>query len=914
GYLWLGTSNGLARFDGVRFTVFRSVDDLGLQSNRILCLYEDRRGMLWVGTEEGGLAQYRNGRFNSMPAGGGLAYDTILSLKEDSAGNLWVGTGSGLHRVNNAGVGNLSQPEDLSEEQVYAICPLRRGATLFGAQNGLYRLRQERLERYPGAGVLPGGSVYRLHEDRGGRLWAGGPAGLMRLGVPGATNSFERVNMPAGEVLALHEAEDGQVWFGTSTGELCRIGPAGVLQAKMVWQFHSAVTALWEDRERNLWIGTAGNGLHRLKRRQLRWAPFSEGLGEARVSAVFETPEGQLWLLTAGHGLYRHEKGRFAFQERLSLPDGAVVQSVCATSGGELWLGTLSDGLFEYQAGALRHFGERDGLSDSAIGALCAGADGGLWVGTRNGGLNHVKDGEVRRLNTPWGFLGNFACVLAQGPEGSLWIGTSGDGLFEYAGGRFIGFTETNGLASGYIHALEAEPDGSLWVGTAKGLCRVKAGRVSSFAGKTGLAEEAILQLRSDLQGNLWFGTSSGIFRVGKEQLEACAGEPGRLLDMVPYGREDGLPGLQCLPHFTAQSRGVWFLTAKGLVLGERRGLHRNTVPPSVLLEAVLVENESVPLSGVVRIPPGKESLKFRYTGLSLTAPGKVCFRYRLEGFDRDWSEATSSRSARYPKVPPGRYRFRVMARNDDGLWNEAGASIALVAVPFWWATAWFRLGMLVAGAGVFAGLYRQRQNRRRELERLRVRIASDLHDDVGSSLWSITLLSRMLAKSEKLEAEEQQDVEEIQRISVQTSNSIRDIIWLINPTFDTLQDLVLRVKDFAGTTLRGLDYRLHCEGVDLSKKLPLDYRQNLFFLLKEALTNIAKHAQAKEVEVRVEQLARRWRFSIRDDGVGFVPTADLPGNGLKNLRARAARMGAELEIQSQPGRGTTLILTTDKP
>ena len=422
-----------------------------------------------------------------------------------------------------------------------------------------------------------------------------------------------------------------------------------------------------------------------------------------------------------------------------------------------------------------------------------------------------------------------------------------------------------------------------------------------------------------DAEGNLWVGSSSGLYRYRRDQLNDYAEGRARFLDVVPYGKEDGLPAIQCVPQIQAQGwpgrqSGLWFATAKGLVVGERPGLRWNTAPPPVILEAVLIENEPVPLSDLVRVPPGKESLQFQFTALSLTAPGKVAFRYQLEGFDREWSEVTASRSARYPKVAPGQYKFRVIARNNDGVWNETGASVALVVTPFWWATLWFRFGVGAATVLALAGLYRLRQTRQREIERLRVRIASDLHDDIGSSLWSITLLSRMLACHGTLSPEEHQDVDEIHRIAVQSSNSIRDIIWLINPAFDSLQDLVLRTKDFAGTALRGVEYRLRCEGADLSRKLPLDFRQNLFLLFKESLTNIARHARATVVEIEIEEMPAWWRFSIRDNGVGFDPASVTSGNGLKNLRARARKMGAALEIQSRPGSGTTLVFTTARP
>ena len=218
-----------------------------------------------------------------------------------------------------------------------------------------------------------------------------------------------------------------------------------------------------------------------------------------------------------------------------------------------------------------------------------------------------------------------------------------------------------------------------------------------------------------------------------------------------------------------------------------------------------------------------------------------------------------------------------------------------------------------VGRGGCIGGLYQMRRTRHREIERLRVRIAGDLHDDIGSSLWSITLLSRMLTKHGHLGAEERQDLEEIHRIAIQTSNWIRDIIWLINPAFDTLQDLVLRTKDLAGTVLRDVDYRINCEGAVLSQKLPFDFRHNLFLFFKEALTNISRHAQATVVEVRLEE---REGVAAHPPGQrpGFEPAANTSGHGLRNLRARAARMKATLEVQSQPGQGTRLTLSSLRP
>jgi signal transduction histidine kinase/streptogramin lyase len=819
-------------------------------------------------------------------------------------------------------LGTFFKTEGLPDDRVSAACQPRSSPLLFATEKGLCQFSRERLGPYgsPGWSQMQS-NLCCLQADREDRLWLGGESGLIRLPATGANSADPPAKVSAASVLCLAQGADGGMWFGTSAGDLWRAAPGATNSPspQKVWHFPAPVTALREDAEGNLWAGTAGDGLHRLKRRQLRLIPLAERLGRRWAPCVFETAAGEVRLVAGDKGLYRLQGGQFTLLERPPLPDGVAVQTVCETRSGSLWIGTLRDGLIECGRGVLNQFSERDGLSDSAIEVLYAQEDGGLWIGTRNGGLNCFKDRAVTRFNTPWGFSGNFARALEQDPQGSLWIGTSGDGLFQLTQGRFVAYTETNGLPSREIRALRADRDGSLWVGTAGGLCRIKAGRVTPFTGRQGLAEEAILQLRSDDEGNLWLGSNSGIARVRKDQLNACAEGRAGFLDVVSYGKEDGLPGLQCLSEVQSGSsrRGeawLWFSTTRGLVIVPRRGWQWNTLPPPVAVEHVLVENEDVPLNGTIRVAPGKESLQFQYTALSFAAPGKVAFRYQLEGFDRDWSEVTTSRTARYPKVPPGEYRFRIVARNDDGVWNEAGAGVAVVVIPFWWATNWFRLALAGAALGALAGLYRLRQTRRREIERLRIRIASDLHDDVGSSLWSITLLSRMLSKHSDLAPQERQDVDEIHRIAMQTSNSIRDIIWLINPAFDTVQDFVLRTKDFAGTALRGVEYRLDCDGPLLARKLPLDFRQNLFFLFKEALTNIARHAQSTVAEARIEERDGLLRLSIHDNGVGFDPAAETRGNGLRNLRARARKMGAELEIRSRPGEGTTLVLTVAPP
>ncbi len=913
GYLWIGTSNGLARFDGLRFKTFRTVDTPELKSNQILSLYQDQRGGLWIGAEVG-VVRYDHGQFTPYTSREGLSAAPVMSIGEDHDGRLWVGTQSGLNRWDQTRFVSFFQIDGLPDDRVASIRLLRRGQVVFGTGRGLAATRQGRFGFFQPQVDLPRNRVNSVQQDPQGRLWLADEAGLWRIDPKAATNAA--VCVYSGDVSSLLEPSANEIWFGTADGKACRLtamAEENVVQE--VTRRPAAITALSEDREGNVWIGTAGDGLLRLKRRQLHLLNLPAEQSSQEVTALVENNAGALWLAFGAGGIHGWHAGKWQTFRHPQFPEGAFVRTLAEDAQTGLWIGTLGEGLFCWRNERLQRWSQREGLSDSAIEALCADDQGGIWVGTRNGGLNYLQAGQVKRFNTPWGFTGNFASQITAGSDGILWIGTTGDGLFGLSNGTFLAYTTSNGLPHNVVQALHADPEGVLWAGTAGGLARIKQGQLTSFTTKDGIPEDSIFQVQDDNHGNLWVGSNHGLYRLRKQQLHDYAEGRTPFVDAVPYGPWDGLAELQCrqgvqVTRIRGDTGRLWFPTSRGLVWIDPDKLQWNNVPPSVVLEQALVENEAVPLAEPLRVRPGKEKVQFQYTALSLTAPEKVRFRCRLKGFDNDWIDVGSSRMARYTKLSPGQYHFEVLGCNNDGVWNETGARMALIVEPFWWQTVWFKVAVAVAVAGAIGGLVQLRRSRQREIERLRLRIASDLHDEIGSSVWSITLLSQMLHKYGTMGEEERGDVREIHRIATQTANAVRDIVWLINPAFDTVQDLVMRMKDFAGTMLRGVTFQLRSEGVNLSRQLPLDFRQNVFLIYKETVTNIAKHARATRVEVAVEEHDTRWRLIIRDDGVGFDPSAVPSGNGLKNLRRRAEKMAGSVEFETAPRQGTTVVVS----
>jgi ligand-binding sensor domain-containing protein/signal transduction histidine kinase len=912
GYLWIGTSNGLARFDGIRFVTFRSADTPELRSNRILSLCEDRNRVLWIGTDGGGVIRHERGQFAAMTTRDGLSSERVTCLAEDGNGHLWVGTESGLNRLEKNRFVSFFALDGLPDDRVTSILPSRNGLVV-AAGTGLAAFQAGRFSHLHPAAPRPWERARSLLRDRRENWWVAGDTGLWRMNSPpSGTNA---VPLHGGPVCSVVERVGGEIWFGGDDGRLYRLKPeTASSDVQEMARFGVGILALCQDREDDLWVGTAGQGLHRLKPRQLRLVGIPDGSAPGGDATPGEAVAGSAWVAAGAHGIRVCQNGQWRTFRPHGLPESTWVHALAGDPEAGLWIGTVGDGLFCWRGGDLQRWSQREGLSDSTIEVLCTDGREGVWIGTRNGGLNHLHAGRIHRVHTPWGFTGNFASVLACDRQGRLWIGTKGDGLFCYSNGVFSAYTTRSGLPHDLVQALLPDED-FVWVGTAAGLVRLRGNEVQVFRQKDGLPQDAIAQLQDDGAGNLWIGASRGLFRLRKQQLHEYAEGRTRFLDAVSYGNSDGLTDLEALPGaqgLSARQRSgrLWFLTSRGLVQAEGRELKWNWLPPPVVLEQVLVENQAVPLSNPVRVPPGREGIQFQYTALCLVAPEKVRFRVQLAGFDHDWVDMGGNRTARYTKVLPGHYDFRVMACNNDGVWSEAGAGLGLIVAPFWWQTGWFRAA-LAAGLGAGAlGAIRLRRARRRDLERLRVRLAADLHDELGSSIWSITLLSRMLQKDGQMGIDERRDVGEIHRIATQTSSAIRDIVWLINPAFDTAQDLVLRMKDFTGTMLRGAECRLLCDGVDLSRKLPLDFRQSVFLLFKEAITNVARHAQASQVEIVLNEAAGRWQLSIHDNGVGFDPEGGFPGHGLNNLRQRADNIGGEVEIASRPGHGTKVTLS----
>lgn len=721
GYVWFGTWEGLARFNGRSFRVFdrRTTPDLRDDGIRALC--EGRDGSLWVGTYRGGLSRLKDGRWTTYGKKDGLASDSVVALSEDAQGHLWVGTqGNGLSRFDGRAFVTFTKQQGLPDDAILSLCPGRDGSLWVGTARGLSRLRAGGVESLSGTPGLSGHPVLSIFEDRAGIVWVGTDQGLSR--VAGAQSRLYTAadGLSDVSVSAILEDRRGNLWVGTGSGGLNRLRD-GRFESLTTGEglSNNRVTGLVEDREGILWIGTNG-GVTTLRDGPVTTYTTRKGLSDDFVRAVYEDAQGSLWFGTS-HGLSRFRDGRF---ETFTAAQGLTNDSILSLWGGRdgtLWVGTYGGGLNTLRDGRFSAKGTKDGLASNQVRALLEASDGSLWIGTA-GGLNRLLNGRLETFGTREGLPSAYVLSLHEDREGTLWVGTA-DGLALRRDGSFVGHTRDTGFPAQAVFAFHEDSQGALWLGTSDGLVRHERGRFQVFTTRQGLFSDTIFQVLEDDEGQLWMSCNRGLFRTARAELEQLAAGQRSAVTSLVYGQPDGMASSQC--NGASQPAGwrsrdgrLWFPTARGVAMVDpRRSLQSVPQPPPLAIEEVLIDGEAVDPSGTISVPPGKRTFEFRYAGLSFLAPGRVQYRYRLEGFDPDWVVAGGTRSVRYTNLPPGRYGFHVTARLGQGQWNPNAASVSVDLAPrFYQRPLFLGLGVAALVLGAWrAFLFRVRQLEERE-------------------------------------------------------------------------------------------------------------------------------------------------------------------------------------------------------
>ena len=922
GYLWIGSLGGLVRFDGVRFTVFDPGNTPGLRDARILALCPARDGTLWIGTAAGGVARMEHGvirPFEPPSESGDRSLKYVRSLHESADGSLWVGTsGGGLRRFRQGR--RVENEEPVSPgHTVTAVHEDRWGNLWFGTTEGLAVLKAGRLVRYGAGEALPHGFVYFIFEDRAGSIWVGTRGGLTQI-ENGAVTVFTRRNgFPA-----------------------------------------DAARTIWEDRDGNLWVGTLGQGL--LRKSGDRFLSFTsrDGLSNDHVTCLHEDHEGSLWVGTQ-RGLNRIKDVPFtSYTTRDGLSHDAV-NSILRTRDDGIWVGTDGGGLDRIKDGQVRVFTARDGLGSNYIGPLFEARDGSLWAGG-DGYVSRIAAGHVTTYRTDASGERRFVSLLGEDEQGrllvgagdrpllrfdsgrlvpydaatdrgqyrfsvmrdrkgALWFGTV-EGLGRFQDGRYTLYTEKDGLPDDTVHSVYEDSAGTLWIATTAGLCRFKDGRFVSFAGQGGLGAGVVSQVLEDDGGSLWMNGRRGIVRVRKQDLDAYAEGALPAVSFTVYGVEDGMESADYNPSYIQPAAGktadgrLWFATTKGVAVIDPRRLQSNRLPPPVVIERVLSDDDPVPLEPGARVGPGRKKFEFHYTALSFVSPEKVRFRYILEGLDPAWTAAHDRRTAYYTNLPPGRYRFRVAAANNDGVWNEEGASFAFELQPRFHQTRAFQAlvlaALLLAGWTVHRLRVARMEARFATVMTERNRMARELHDSLAQGLAGIALHVGALRQSEReLTEGASRHLSTIERLVQSSLAEAKGSVWDLQPESLREGDLPAALASMARELTADTTMKTVLEVKGTPRRLGRQAERNVFRIGQEAVTNALKHSQSERVDILLSFEGDRVELRVRDHGRGFDPAVAPAASsfGLTSMRERAQQIGGRVTITSHPGQGTEVIL-----
>jgi ligand-binding sensor domain-containing protein/two-component sensor histidine kinase len=959
GFLWFGTTEGLSRFDGYQFTNFTPAQ--GLPASNVNQVIETRSGDYWIATSAG------PSRFNPYRRGGGprftlypLEHRAATTLLEGRSGAIWCGTMSGLFRLSKTGAAfepvDIGLPLSTRDDGsiVSSLLEDSQGILWVGTGGALYRRAPDgHIRRYTVGDGLPGpfGFIEALLEDREGQIWIGTRAGVWRTNarpplegplIAQVYGSREGIQGSAW-IASLLQASDGKLWVGAGGLNLF-LGP----EANQGRYFRAYTPAhglaeanaegMEEDRAGNLWVGTDGNGVMKIVHNGFVSFGERDGIPLRTLDAIFENRAGELCIAVSDGkrrilGWFngtRFIPVRPDFPASITYFGWGISQVALQDHAGEWWFVT-GQGLCRFPRtdsaaglGGLRPkaiYATRDGLSGDNIFRIFEDSRGDIWIGAIQQGEGLTRwDRTTNRLHVIPELLGA-PTAIGEDRRGNVWVGSFNGWLGRIREGRWSAIAGFGPGLTGMVSCIHLDRAGRLWVGTnGPGLFRIDdpdqpQPSVVRYTTAEGLSSIRIAGIAEDRQGRIWVSTARGV-----DSLDPSA----EGLRVERYSFADGLAAGEGRFAFCDRAGNLWFATQNGLSRLVPSAQDWQP-PPPVLVTGVRVAGQSYPVSDLgetqLRLPdlrPGQSQVEIEFGGLQFAAGETLRYQFGMARGDPEWGPPGVGRSVNYADLRPGRYHFRVRAINSAGVASTQPATVSFLIPPPFWQRWWFMALLALGASGAIFALHRNRVARLLELERIRNRIATDLHDDIGASLSQIAVLSEVarveLARGDHL-AEE--PLVRIADVSRELMDSMSEIVWAVNPHNDRLRDLSQHMREFASDVFVARGVRLHFRAAESAQdaRLGMDARRQVFLIFKECVHNIARHSGCTAVEVELKT-ERDWlAVKVTDNGRGFNPAASdsqvtgAHGHGLKSMHSRARNLGGWLEIQAIENRGVTVIL-----
>jgi signal transduction histidine kinase/ligand-binding sensor domain-containing protein len=945
GYLWLGTDLGLLRFDGVRTVQWQSLSGQQLPSDVVTSLLAARDGSLWIATSKG-LASWKEGKLTQYLPG-----EYVIPLLEDREGTVWAGTALGDGRLCAVRKGTVQCFGDDGRfgKGIYGLYEDRKGSLWVGVSNGLWRWKPGSPEFHAMPGEVDG--IQGFSETDDGTLVIATRTGIRRL-VERTESHAQSPAVPATRAHRLLRDRDGSLWIGTSDGLVhTHEGRTDVFEPSAGLSGDS-VRSLLEDREGNIWVATNG-GLDRFREFAVSTFSRNQGISNAQGGSVLVDKDGNVWVGTF-NGLRKWSRGQTttylesARSQRTGSTRAIVASGTSESSVGSLfqddrgriWLTTLK-GIGYLENGRLVLV---PGVPLGNVRSIGEDAAGNLWIANQGVGLLRLSPrGEVHRmpLATP-GHDKNVSALAPDSRTDGLWLGFFQGGVDYIVDGQTrASYSADSGLGAGQINDLKPNRDGTLWVATDGGLSLLKGGSVATLSTRNGLPCDAVHWVLEDDAHSLWLGTACGLVRVPRPEIEAWAAGDGansahRIISATVFDSSDGVISLSVVGYKpragkSPQDGRMWFSTVDGISVVDPSHLPFNGLPPPIHIEQITADRKTYGADtiadGHTSLPALTRDLQFDYTALSLVVPEKNRFRIKLEGWDRDWQDVGNRRQVFYNNLPPRNYRFRVTASNNSGVWNEDGAVLDFSIAPAYYQTASFRTLAVVTFLSLLWSAYRVRlrvierhqaeitalnESLMKAQEQERTRIAGELHDGVMQQISALSLMLGTARRKIQSDLAAKAEIRDVQKKLIQVGTEVRQLSHDLHPSSLKDRGLPEALRAYCREFSRVRNMPVSCHADDSVQDLSRGAALALYRIAQEALGNAAAHGAAQHVDVRLTRSNGRVTLMVSDDGRGFDPNwiGTSGGLGLINMRERARQLNGTFELNSEPGRGTTVRVT----
>jgi signal transduction histidine kinase/ligand-binding sensor domain-containing protein len=932
GFLWLSNPSHLAWFDGVNFKGVPLRNFIPAIDQEPTTLLHTHSGDLWVGMNRGMVLRLSGETCeiftNNLPP------QYIQALAEDKDGAIWVSfRGGNVYRIKEGQVKRFTPTNGLPTGSECFFAQARDGTLWFGKglqagifQDGTFKTRIQLAS--PVTGITPAFN---------GGVWLVSSNDLFYCDSEGKIRDCGKFCQPIStQRTPILEDTFHAVWIGTESLGLFRYDGS---RFENVPVSNDEILSLFQDREKNLWVGTDGGGLDRITPRAMELEGQDDGLTSEVVRSVCQDSNGVVWAAAKDGAVVCQSNGAWHVAIPPHSPAG---DAACVAAGpdGSLWIGSQSRTLNCLRDGKLTTLKQSDGLASRVVRCILVDKSGSVWLAEEYPNtIQRYRDGKFFTFN-----LSSDMRVLrpmVEDQAGNIWVGSSKGNLLRINGDQLTDETSlmtTNRPLA--IRSLYVTPDNALWVGYAgAGVGRLKDGHFKRISTGEGLTDGYISEIVADNHGWVWFGADSGIFKVRLEELEKVADGKAARVDCVHY---KDFPSLQAnfgnSPAALRSSDGrLWMPMLTALAVVDPNAIVEDETPANPVVEQISVDDAITGVYGNVtagrnvidlakpgaelRLPPGHHRLEFDFAALSFTAPENIQFRYRLAGVDTHWIQVEDLHNAIYSQVAAGHYQFQVTACNSDGVWSPVTMSVAVSIAPFYWQTWWFRVGVFLALVGLvrYISVWRfrvklQMLEQQAALDKERMRIAKDLHDDLGTQLTRIVLLSGLAQRDQASSEKNTEHLKKLSAAAQQVINSLDETVWAVNPRNNTLPHLINYIGRFAIEFMKTAEIECHA---DLPERppdcaIPAAVRHNLFLAVKEALNNVVRHANAGAVKLRITATEQMLEITIEDDGCGFAHVPEQDGaDGLYNMRHRIEEIGGTFQLKSEPRSGTTIVFTS---